>query len=151
MSFFAIPIRANGNKFYYTWFNLLRSAGLAIESFLGAGYIGETSFTIANGNAVAAAVTGLLLDSASYKAAIVFVEIRRKTATNEVVSTGFLKLHYRDLTSAWDTPVVTELGGDDTGVTFTCSAAGQVKYVSSTVSGSTYVGTMKFKLMSFSA
>jgi hypothetical protein len=142
-----IPLRANGQKFYYHWFNALRTAGVAIENFLGGGFIIETSFTLANNQAVAANVTGLVIDSASYKAAHIFVRIQRKTDSSEVVSVGVLKAVYRTATTTWE--ILDELSGDYTGVTFSITSAGQVKYTSTNIAGTNYTGTMKFKAITF--
>lgn len=148
MGFFSdIPIRENGQIFYHHWFNALRTAGMAIESFLGSGYIAESSVTVANGQAVAANVTSLLFSSSSVKSAVIWGTVRRKTASNEVVSVGVLKVIYRAATSTWE--LTDELGGDDDGVTFTITSAGQVQYTSNTVSGSSYVGTFTFKAVVF--
>lgn len=147
--FSSITVRENGQKILYSWFNALRSAGVSLESFLGAGYIAETSATIANGQASATNVTGLLVSSASYKSAIVFAEVRRKTSTNELVSVGLLKLYYRDLDSAWY--LVDELSGDEDNVEFSITTGGQVQYTSGSIAGSSYSGTIKFRLMSTSA
>jgi hypothetical protein len=148
MSFGAITDRANGANIPASWFNTLRDAGVALENFLGGGFVAETSFTIANIQVAPANVTGLVFNSASYKGAQVFVEVRRRTGTNESVSIGRLLLFYRENTAAWD--LVDELGGDDDGVTFTITAGGQVQYISDNMSGSGYVGTMKFKAITFS-
>jgi hypothetical protein len=149
MSFSSIPIRSNGQVFYHHWFNSLRTAGLAVETFLGAGFMQETTFTIANNTAVAANVTGLVFSSASYKSAVIYCEVRRKTSTNELISNGMLRVYYRDLTSTWE--LLDELGGDDDGVVFSITSAGQVQYTSSNVSGTSYTGKLTFKAITFAA
>ncbi len=151
MAFSDIAVRENGQDVTYSWFNALRTAGMALAAFMGAGFIQETSFTIANNQGAAADVTGLSVSSASYKFLQVFVSIRRKTATasSEVLALGRLSLMYREETSAWD--LVPVFDGDDVGVTFTISAGGQVQYTSTSIAGSSYSGTMKFKAISFDA
>lgn len=148
MSFTSIPERTNGQKIFYDWFNSLRTAGIAVETFLGGGYVGETSFTIANNQGAAANVTGLVFASASYKAAHIFVKIQRKTDSSETVSVGVLKVMYRTATTTWE--ILDELGGDFTGVTFSITAGGQVQYTSTNQAGTNYTGTMKFKALTFS-
>jgi hypothetical protein len=147
MSFLTIPERLNGQKILYDWFNALRGAGVDLEAFVGSGYIGETSFTIANNQGAAANVTGLSFNSASYKAAHIFVRIQRKTDSSENVSVGVLKAMYRAATTTWE--ILDELGGDFTGVTFSITSGGQVQYTSTNQSGSNYTGTMKFKAITF--
>src|SRR4051794_3884418 len=129
--FSVIPLRANGQKFYYHWFNALRNAGVAIESFLGAAYLVETSFTVANSQGSAANVTGLSFSSLTAQSVHIYAEVRRKTGTNEVISSGRLIAVYRQLTSAWD--LLDELSGDDDGVVFSITSGGQVQYISDTL------------------
>lgn len=145
----SISTRTNGQKILRGWFNEIKTVLASLESFFGTGYLGETSFTVANNNASPASVTGLVVNKDNYKSAHVFVEIRRKTDTTEVISNGRLILQYRDLDTDWE--LLDELSGDDDGVTFTITSAGQVQYVSDNMSGSDYVGTMKFKGLVFSA
>ena len=103
---------------------------------------------IANNQAVAADVTGLSLDSTSYKSVKIFFELRRKTDTQEVVENGYLTAIYKDSTAAWDVTLEGTSDGDDTGVTFSMSG-GQVQYVSSNLTGGNYTGTMRIKNMTF--
>jgi len=147
MKFSEIPVRAAG-AVNVSWWNALKTAGEAIEGFLGTGLVAETAFTVANNQVGAASVTGLVVDKTLYKSAKAFVEVRRKTDTNEVVCNGLLTLIYRDLTSAWE--VVESWDGDAHGLTLTITAGGQVQYASDNMSGANYTGKLKFKLMTFS-
>jgi hypothetical protein len=100
--------------------------------------------TIANSQAVAANIVGLLLNSSEYKTVRVFFELRRKTSLEERIMNGDLTFIYRESTSAWE--LAGEMGaGDVLGVTFSVTAGGQVQYVSDTVPGTSYVGTIEFK------
>jgi hypothetical protein len=148
MSFSAIPDRGNGQRILYGWFNALKNAGAALEGFLGGGFVGETSFSIAN-NTGPSDVTGLVLAQATYKSAILFVEVRRKTDSTEAISVGMLKLYYRAATSDW--ALVDELSGDEDGVTFTITAAGQLQYTTDNMAGSGYTGTMKYRMITTGA
>lgn len=161
MSFTSVTVRENGQKVLYSWFNALRTAGIAADSaitalsasvtslfssYFGAGRIGETSITCTN-NQSATDVTGLSISAASYRSGLVQVEVNRKTDSNEAVSVGFLKLIYKAATSTWE--LIDELGGDEDGVTFTITAAGQVQYASDNMAGTNYVGKIKFRLSTF--
>lgn len=148
MSFTAIPTRSNGQKFFSTWFNSLRDAGIAIENFLGGGYVAETSFTLANNTGSPTNVTGLSFSSASYKAAYIFARIQRKTDSSETVSIGTLKAVYRVATTTWE--LLDEMGGDYTGTTFSITSGGQIQYTTTNQSGTNYTGTLKFKVITFS-
>jgi hypothetical protein len=146
----SIPVRENGQKVAYDWFNPLRTALIALEGFLGTGFISETSFTIANNQGAAANVTGLVLDKASFKSGKVTAEIRRRTDSNELIAVGTFAMIYRAGTDSWEL-AGEEWCGDAHGVTLSITPAGQVQYTSTNVSGSSYSGTMKFKAESFSA
>ena len=66
--------RSNGQKILYSWFNVLRTAGIALENYIGAGSLPETAFTIANNTGSPANVTGLLFASATAKFSIASLE-----------------------------------------------------------------------------
>lgn len=150
--FSAIALRANGQRILHGWFDALRLAGVDIENYLGAGYIAETSVSLAN-NASAADVTGLIVDKSLYRSAFVHVEVRRKTDSNEAVAVGMLNLLYKVNTDAWEViPVLNGDGEEDgAGTIFSITSAGQVRAATDNMSGSNYVGTIKFKSMTFSA
>lgn len=149
MAFTTIPIRETGRtagRVAAAWFNTLRTAILELQSLVGTGSIVPTDFTIANNQASAANVTGLVFSSADTKSVKVTADIRRKTATasSEVVAHHILFLQYRDQTSTWEV-ASSEAKGDDSGVTLTVTSVGQVQYVSTSIAGSSYTGTMRFK------
>ena len=62
MSFSDIPTRANGQKFYHSWFNLLRDAGISLDASVGTlnDYIGGPMTTAAR-DAIVSPATGLLI------------------------------------------------------------------------------------------
>jgi hypothetical protein len=109
----------------------------------------ETSFALANNQIVAANVTGLSFNSASYKSAHIYTEVRRKTDSNEAVSNGILRVMYKDSSSAWI--LIDELGGDDDGITFSITTGGQIQYTSNDLLGTNYSGKVTFKAITFSA
>jgi hypothetical protein len=149
MRFSSIPLRKNGEIFYYHWFNSLRSAGVELETFFGNQYVNETTFNIANAQATAQNITDLAFDSNTIRSVVVLCEVRRKTDDEELISNGLLKVYYREHTSSWE--LINELGGDDDGLTFTITAAGQVQYISSTMNGANYTGKITFKTITFGA
>lgn len=145
--FGSIPDRANGDKFYYYWFNSLRDAGKAIENFLGGSYIAETSVSLANNQVAASSITGLLFDHTLTQAVHIYAEVRRSTSSTEVISSGRLIAFYRVATTTWE--LLDELSIDDDGVVFSITSAGQIQYTSDNMSGTGYAGTMKFKAITF--
>lgn len=108
------------------------------------GLVDYIEATIANNQVAAANVTGLSLDSSSYKSVKIFFELRRKTDTTELVSNGYLTAIYKDSTAAWDITGEGTIDGDDDGVSFSMSGA-NVQYTSSNMSGGNYTGTMRIK------
>jgi hypothetical protein len=153
MRFFDIPVRSAGLT-SPSWWNSLRSAGMALENFLGTGFKPETVVELDNAQGSLTDVTDLVFDSADFTAAEVTVEIRRKTdtASSERVAVGRLRLFYRYDTSAWD--MSADFGGDSTGVTLSIATAGtigQVQYTTTNITGTNGVHRLKFKAISFGA
>lgn len=149
MGFFSsTPARSNGVEIIYSWFNVLRTAGINVELLFGSDYIVETSATIANNQSSASNVTGLLFSSSTTHAALIEVFLRRKTNAIELISVGFLKVYYDVLDGDWK--LIDELSGElDDETEFTITSGGQVQYTSSNIGGSGYVGTMRFKATTF--
>ena len=147
MAFSDVPVRLNGQTFEVSWVNLLRTAGIAVESLLGTGYLGETEASIANGQGSAANVTGLVFASASVKGAFIFGSVQRKTDSADAYALDILYAAYNSRTSTWDiTPVV---AGGYSGLTYTITAAGQIQYTSDTLAGGSYTGVIRFKAITF--
>lgn len=152
MAFSDIPLRENGIKILFGWFDVIRSAGVALEakvtSFLGANVIAQTTATIANNQASAANVAGLLLDSTKGKVAHIYAHVRRKTDDGEKVAGGMLTALYRESTALWDVEPVDAISGDDDGVVFSIVAGtGQVQYASDNMAGANYAGSISFRAM----
>ena len=105
--------------------------------------------TINNNVTTATDVTDMLLDSASYKSAKVFFEIFRKTDSEERVANGWLTAVYYTATNSWDITPGGSYDGNETGVIFSITAAGQVKYTSDNMAGTNYSGQITFKEFTF--
>jgi hypothetical protein len=143
-----VPVRTNDSspsgRITAQWWNILRLCGMALSNYIGTGFIEETAFTFANTQGVAADITGCLFSSASVKTAHVEIAVRRTTASVKVLCWVHLYLGYNPLTSAWEIMDHVE-HGDASGLTFSVSAAGQVKYTSDTTSGTGYSGASRFR------
>lgn len=150
MAFQDVPIRENGDDITEAWSNTLRVEGIALETkvntWLGGGGIVEAQLALAN-NQAATNITGLVLDKTLYKSALVFFQARRKTDAGEAVFVGRMALMYRDFTNAWDLAV--DGLGDELGVTFSITGAGQVQYATDNMAGAGYSGKIVFKAVSF--
>src|SRR3954465_9964333 len=151
MSFSAIPTRENGDTVLASWFNSLKTAGALIESYLGAGFLVETSQTITNTQSSPANVISLLLDSASYRGAIIDVDIYRystSTGAQERKDIRRFIASYKVGAATWD---LMDMGGgpDDAGVTLSITSGGQVQYVSDTQTGTPNTSRMRWKAVTF--
>lgn len=151
MSFSSIPVRANGQDILYSWFNVLRTAGIAIEAFLGSAFLGETSFTVVNNQSSAANVTGLSFSGASVRSFVVDYQIYRNTTgggATELAESGTLVGVYSTVAASWEMAQPSVVG--DAGVELSITAAGQVQYTSSNITGTPASSTMKFKARTMS-
>jgi hypothetical protein len=145
MSFADIPSRSNGPAITATWFNSIRTAGIALESFLGT-ITGLTTFTIVNNQVAAADVTGLLLNSTNVKMAVIDYRIRRRTSgggADERVQGGSMVALYKQTAATWSLTPGPQ-SGDDAGVEFSITNAGQVQYVSDNQSGTPDESILKY-------
>lgn len=115
-----------------------------LSNLLGPNDILETSFNIANNQASAADVTGLIFNAASVRSAIVEYSVFRISDTNPSGNTETGEMHI-----VYDNAVGFSLGiggiVGNSGCNFTITPAGQIQYVSSDIGSTNYVGIMKFK------
>lgn len=117
----------------------------ALQALEGTDDILQTTFNIANNVSSVSEVVGLIFNSAQVRSAIVEYSVYRKTDSNELAETGTLHLVYKNggtINSKWAIGRV--FFGDDAGILFTMTDAGQVQYTSTNVSGTNYSGTMHF-------
>lgn len=111
----------------------------------------ELSMTIANNQSSAANITDASFDVTLYSGFIIEYDIRRDTSTSHIGGTGRIEGHVYN--GSWVLTDATE--NEDTsagsGVTFSISTAGQLKYTSTNMSGTGYTGSMKYTARRFSA
>lgn len=133
MSFSSLPLRTNGTKILRSWFNDIRTAGLALET----GATANNSFVIANNQSSAATVTSAILSSASYTSGQIYAEIKRGS-TVQIVN---IFMYYNG--TIWAVEQI-GLAGSSIGVTFSIdTSTGQLKYTSTDTSA----GTMKWNFL----
>lgn len=112
----------------------------AIQSLIGLGGGSQIKLAILN-NDGPLPVTGLLLDKADFKGAIVQFDLERFTATKNVQETGFLFLNHDTTDDIWRLSLSSGL--DDAGVVFSITNAGQVEYASDDLTGAGYGGFIR--------
>lgn len=126
--------------------DIIEALSDVLGTLSGTGDILTTNFTIANGQSSAANVSSLSFDVGTIRSAIVSYSIYRSTSTAEAGECGFLLLTYLTTANAW---TLASYSNDDSGVSFSITAAGQLQYVSDTIAGSSYSGLMKFNARAF--
>lgn len=118
-----------------------------LQGLEGTNDIVQTSFNVSNNISSASDVVGLIFNPAQVRGAIIDYSIYRKTDTalSEVAEEGTITIVYKNggtIGSKWTMGRVSV--GDDCGLIFTMTDAGQVKYTSTNITGSNYTGTMHF-------
>lgn len=122
-----------------TYTQLATAITKMIQGSVGAS---ASAFTIANNQSSPANVTGLSFNKATIKSVRIQYDIYRKNNTVNYNETGFIWLVYNALTDDWTISVQSNL--DDAGVTFSVTTAGQVQYVSTNISVTSYVGQLRW-------
>jgi len=108
----------------------------------------QTSFTIANNQTSAANITNLIINPATIRAAKIEYSIYRQTATagSAVAQMGQLRVVYNTQQAQW--LISEDYAGQDAGVTFSIdNSTGQVRYTSSNIAGTSYVGALRYHLV----
>lgn len=151
----AIPLTVNGTTFDYpqegepkgTWGESASLWAEEVSDLLsdlkGPNDILQTTFSVANNQAVASDITGLVFDNASVRSVIVQYSIYRVTNSNELAETGQIFLVYKNNANTWT--LSRQFFGDDAGVTITINASGQLQYTSTNVAGTGYSGELTFR------
>lgn len=113
---------------------------------LGTADILTTSFNVANNQAVAANVNGLSFNTSLVRSAIIQYSLYRTSTTTEMSETGHIYVTYKSTAGTWE---IAQSYAGSSDVTFTITNAGQVQYISSNFSGTSYSGKMKFNAKAF--
>jgi len=95
------------------------------------GDVAETSFSAANNQSAAANVTGLLFSTGSVRGARIFLSVAI-TATSNLFEMFQIDIIQRD--AGFDV-IAYESIGDDSGLVFTVTTAGQIQYTSTDLGG----------------
>lgn len=105
-----------------------------------------TNFTLTNNQAVAADVTGLILDISTIRGAVITYSIYRivtsgPSTISEYSETGTLQVTYKSSGLSWE---LTQEKTGSSGVHFSITPDGQVQYQSTNLTGGTHSGTISF-------
>jgi len=100
--------------------------------------------SIVNNQASPANVTNLILSPSTIRAGFVEYYVQRTTASSEISEAGMMYILYNDLAASY---TIANVGNNvgTTGVEFSVSNTGQVKYTSSNLIGQTQ-GRLKYRL-----
>ena len=105
------------------------------------------SDVITNNQLSLADITGLIFSGATYRTVSIRYSISRATATVETNCQGELDMTYNTLAGTWS--ISNDATNSNAGVTFDVTATGQVRYISSNISGTGYVGTIRWSAKTF--
>ncbi len=126
--------------------DLIYALSSVVGTLNGTGDILNTNFTVANNQVAAANVTGLTFDVGTIRSAIISYSVFRSTADNEAGECGFLLITYLTDADAW---TISRYSNADAGLVFSVTDSGQVQYTSTSISGASYAGLMKFNAKAF--
>lgn len=112
--------------------NFLQSPGDIVNSIA----------TINNNQTLPLDVVGMVFSSANTRNARVTYQVKRSVTGTVLIQSGTLFLDWNPQTSSW---ILThDYTAGDAGVVFSVLPSGQVQYTSSNMTGSGYVGEIKF-------
>ena len=102
----------------------------------------ERVFTLVNNQASAADITGLKFNYKKVSHAVIDFCVQRVTTSTgavELTEAGILHAVYQPTSASWAIHEMTASGPDDSGITFTITAAGQVQYTTTNITGTAYL------------
>lgn len=118
----------------------------AVNTLLGTGDILNSTVTIATNISTATNINGMIFDPGTIRAANVNYAIYRKDIndTYGFSETGTLSLTYDNNAPATTKWTLGQSSVGNSGVSFSVLDSGQVQYTSTNLSGTSYVGILKF-------
>lgn len=104
----------------------------------------QADITINNNVSSPANVSNLVFDGAVSNRFIVDYGLFRSTDTESLAQAGRLRGVYNEDDAQWY--LSDDYSGQNAGVTFSITAGGQIQYTSSNLAGSSYVGTLQYRI-----
>jgi hypothetical protein len=127
-------------------------SALAVKTYVdalpAAIIVSQSSFSIANNQTLPANITGLIFDPALFRGVEIKYSLYRQTDTilSAKAQMGQLRFVYNTQLSTWF--ISDDFAGQNAGVEFSINnSTGQIRYTSSEILGSTYVGTLKYSVI----
>lgn len=117
-----------------------------LANIAGTGDILDTQFLINNNQVSPANVTDLTFDVALIRSAIISYSIYRSTNINEVSECGQIYATYKNTANSWE---IAQSFSGDAGITFNMTSGGQMQFISTNISGTGYVGRLRFSAKAF--
>lgn len=116
----------------------------SLNSVTGPQDIPTTTFNLTNNQASPSPITGAVFDTSSVRSAIVSYNIYRSNGSVETSEVGTIYLTYSSLTPGW---VISQVYAGTSGIVFSITTAGQLRYTSTDITGST--GKITFSAKAF--
>jgi len=124
--------------------HVLNANSLSIGSIVAS----QSTFTIANNQSVAANITGLVFNPAVFRGVTIEYSIYRQTSTALSARAQIGQLRFVYNTQAGEWYMSDDYAGQNAGVEFSIdNVTGQIQYTSTNISGTSYVGTLKYSLI----
>lgn len=108
-----------------------------------------TSFSLTNNQTTFADINGLTFSKTSVRSARITLDIYITTSTEELQESVDMILGYKNTADEFRLSILSS--GDDCGLTFNITSAGQIQYKTTNISGTSYSGTIKFKALTIVA
>ena len=145
-STYNLPVQGDSPPWGTDLTDLLNALIAVSNPSIGPADITTTSFTIANNVASPTNVSGAAFNTAIVRSAILSYSIYISTSINELCETGQIYLSYKSTAGSWE---LAQNYSGSSGVIFSITSSGQLTYTSSNISGTSYVGKMKFNARAF--
>lgn len=113
----------------------------------------EKYFALENNISSAKDITGLNFNSDSVSHGIVEFFIQRVTTgtgATELITSGIFHVVYKPTTNSWALTVIGTPGPSVSGITFSITAAGQVQYTSTNITGTSSISKMSYRARTIS-
>ncbi len=142
-----IPVRdliqdATG-KLTRSWEIFFRTTKEALDT-LGV----ERNYPLLNNQSTAIDIEGLNFDSAFVSQGIVDFLIQRittGTGANELIASGTFHVVYKPISNSWALVMIGTPGPSTSGITFSITAIGEVRYISSNITGTASISRIVYR------